>query len=209
MTKNIRKDWSQLAIKFTSDQSLIESLWNEIEKHYSSKIRHYHNLSHVSSMLNLVEEFKATITNYDAFLFAIWYHDIIYKPTKNNNEEKSALFAKKRLEILNIDEETSKTVTKLIISTKNHKVILTDNVDNSYLLDIDLSILGTNWKTYQEYLNNIRKEYAIYPDFMYKKGRKKVLKHFLKRKTLYFTELYQTKFEKQARENLLKELELL
>jgi len=99
---------------------------------------------------------------------------IIYKPTKKDNEEKSAVLAKNRLKTLKIDENTSVTIQKLIISTKKYELILTKNNDNAYLLDIDLSILGTDWNTYKKYIKNIRKEYAIYPNFMYKKGRKQV-----------------------------------
>ncbi|WNH08780.1 hypothetical protein [Thalassobellus suaedae] len=199
MINELKKEWFQLITKFSSDQSLINLLWNEIEEQYTLKIRHYHNLSHIAAMFNHTKTIKSNITNYDTFLLAIWYHDIIYKPTKNNNEEKSALLAEKRL----------KTIKNLIISTKKHELILKENNDNSYLLDIDLSILGSDWKTYETYIKNIRKEYAMFPDFIYKKGRKKVLQHFLERKTLYFTEFYKNKFEQQARENLLKEIELL
>jgi predicted metal-dependent HD superfamily phosphohydrolase len=100
-------------------------------------------------------------------------------------------------------------IKNLIISTKSQKVILNENLDNSYLLDIDLSILGSDWSSYQKYILNIRKEYAVYPNFIYKKGRKKVLQNFLDRETLYFTESFQSKFETQARQNILKEIELL
>ncbi|MFI1744610.1 HD domain-containing protein [Thalassobellus sediminis] len=209
MSNQLKKEWFQLITKFSSNQSLINSFWNEIENQYTLKIRHYHNLSHIMTMFNHAETIKSNITDYDTFLLAIWYHDIIYKPTKNNNEEKSALLAKKRLKSLNFDEKTIKIIQNLIISTKKHELILTENNDNSYLLDIDLSILGSEWNTYKTYIKNIRKEYAIFPDFIYKKGRKKVLQHFLERKNLYFTEFFKNKFEEQARENLLKEIESL
>ena len=80
-------------------------------------------------------------------------------------------------------------------------------MDNAYLLDFDLSILGSDWDSYRNYTIQIRKEYKIYPDFMYKSGRKKVLQHFLERETLYFTEAYQVTHENRARENLKKELQ--
>ncbi|EDP72635.1 hypothetical protein FBALC1_16077 [Flavobacteriales bacterium ALC-1] len=160
-------------------------------------------------MLAYTEDFKNNIEDYDALIFTIWYHDIIYKSTKKDNEEKSAIFAKKRLKILNFDKKRLENVQKMIVSTKKHQVILDKNMDNAYLLDMDLSILGTDWKVYKNYTQQIRKEYKIYPDFMYKPGRKKVLTHFLERKTLYFTENFRSKYEKQARENLQKEIELL
>lgn len=209
MTKDLKQKWYQLATQFSDDSFLVENLWIEIEKQYSLKIRHYHNLSHIQNMISHAEVVREYIIDNNAFLFSIWYHDIIYKPTRKDNEEKSALLAKKRLKTLNIDEKTLKNIENLIISTKKHEIILSQNNDNALLLDIDLSILGSDWETYQNYIQSIKKEYAIYPNFMYKKGRKDVLKHFLERKTLYFTEVYQNKFEKQARQNLLKEIKML
>ncbi|WP_255411459.1 hypothetical protein [Lacinutrix sp. Bg11-31] len=44
---------------------------------------------------------------------------------------------------------------------------------------------------------------------MYKPGRKKVLKHFLDRETLYFTDDFRKKYKIKARENLKKEIGLL
>lgn len=209
MTLNLKKEWFYLAQHFSDDLYLIEQLWEEVEAQYTLKIRHYHNLSHLEHMFNHAKPVKSKIHNWHNFLFAIWYHDVIYKPTKKDNEEKSAILAKKRVKQLHLNEKHLKMIENLIISTKKHQIISSQNTDNAYLLDIDLSILGTSWDTYQKYIQNIRKEYAVYPNFIYNKGRKKVLQHFLERETLYFTEVFQNKFETQAKENLTKEIKLL
>ncbi len=209
MTEYLKNAWKKLCLTISTDLELIDSLGLEIEKQYSLKIRHYHNLKHIENMLLQADSIQNEIKNWEAFVFSIWYHDIVYKPTRKDNEAKSAVLAKMRLKQLNIDEKTLKIIQKLIISTKTHEVDLAENNDNAFLLDIDLSILGSNWNTYEKYIKNIRKEYAIYPNFMYRKGRKKVLQHFLERETLYFTEIFQNKYEKQARKNLIKEIELL
>lgn len=209
MSLNLKEKWFILATKLNAKEPLILSLWDEIEKQYTLKIRHYHNLDHLNSMLCQAENIKESIVHYEAFSLAIWYHDIIYKPTKKDNEERSALLAKERLKSLGVDKICTEMVETLIVSTKKHEVILEQNDDNKYLLDADLSILGSPWNSYKKYTENIRKEYAIYPNFMYKKGRKQVLQHFLERPTLYFTDYYRSRFEIQARDNLKKELELL
>ncbi|WP_452224883.1 HD domain-containing protein [Lacinutrix chionoecetis] len=199
----LKKEWHLLSSNYC-DTSLTEELWTQIERKYNQNNRHYHNLNHIYNLLFQAEALKHEIHELEAFKFAIWYHDIIYKSSKKNNEEKSAVFAEKALNSICFDTERIKIVSKLIVSTKKHELILTNNLDNSYLLDLDLSILGSDWKTYSKYIENIRKEYKIYPDFVYKPGRKKVLNHFLERETLYFTEVFKTKFEKQARLNLKK-----
>lgn len=207
-TKNLHKAWLNLGQKHCQDIFYLESLWNEIEKKYSEKSRHYHNLNHIQAMLKLAEENKKDLIDVDVVLFAIWFHDIIYKSSSKSNEEKSAEFAKDSLKEIGLETSKIEKVYQLIISTKAHKIIVNDN-DNNYLLDFDLAILGQDWEVYQHYIKNIRKEYKIYPDFLYNPGRKKVLKSFLKRGNLFFTEKYQALFEEKARENLTKEIKLL
>ena len=205
----LKPKWVDLVSNYTDKKAIVASLWEDIVNHYSNKNRYYHNLDHIQNMLSQAEDFKSHIEDFDVLVFAIWYHDIIYKSTKKDNEVKSALFAKKALKSLDFDEKKLKNIENLIISTKKHQIILDENDDNAYLLDFDLSILGTDWESYQNYTQQIRKEYKIYPDFMYKPGRKKGLQYFLERETLYFTEVYQDKFETQARENISNELKLL
>lgn len=204
----LKNEWHGLASKYC-DNTLAEELWFEIETNYTHKTRQYHNLAHIYNMLLQAETYKAKIQDLEVLKFAIWYHDIVYKSSKKDNEEKSALFAEKRLNTFGFDEIRVKIIKKLIVSTKNHELVLEKNQDNAYLLDLDLSILGSDWETYHKYIQNIRNEYKIYPDFMYKPGRKKVLKHFLDRETLYFTDDFKNKYEAKARGNLKKEIELL
>ncbi|WP_229719327.1 HD domain-containing protein [Winogradskyella schleiferi] len=208
MKKWLKDNWFTLASNYT-DEETTNGFWKDLETHYTSKNRHYHNLSHLYHMFLQLEDFKTDIKDLDSLKFAIWYHDIIYKATNKDNEEQSAVFAKKRLNILNFEEKRLKNVENLIISTKKHQIILDENNDNAYLLDFDLSILGSDWETYLNYTQQIRKEYKIYPDFMYNPGRRKVLQHFLERETLYFTDAYQSEFENKARENIIREIELL
>ena len=209
MIDSLKHQWFQLVTKYTKENALAESLWIEIKTQYKLNARYYHNFSHIDTMLKQAETHKEAIANHNAFLFAIWYHDIIYKPTKQDNEAQSAVLAKKRLKKLHLEQNTLENIEQLIISTKKHEIVLSETLDNAYLLDIDLSILGSDWKTYQKYTENIRKEYRVYPSFIYNKGRKQVLQSFLERDTLFFTQPYQSKFETQARKNILKEIELL
>ncbi len=82
-------------------------------------------------------------------------------------------------------------------------------MDINYLLDADLSVLGKDRETYLVYTQMIRKEYSIYPDFLYKPGRKKVLRHFLELENIFKTEYFRDQYETQAKENIETELRLL
>ena len=206
MVNWLKEEWNQLASKFTNDMNLVNELWIEIHKRYSSKNRYYHNLNHIYNMFQHMYKIEAKITELDEFKFSIWYHDIIYKSTSKDNEIQSALTASKILNTLNIDSKSIEKIKQMIISSHKHEVILDKNLDNAYFLDIDLSILGTTNDSYQDYIKSIRKEYKIYPDLLYNPGRKKVLKKFQQREHIFFTSYFIKNFEKQARLNLTSEL---
>jgi predicted metal-dependent HD superfamily phosphohydrolase len=59
------------------------------------------------------------------------------------------------------------------------------------------------------YFEQIRKEYRIYPDFLYKPGRAKALEHFLENKFIFQTEEFRKLYEEKARRNIEKEISLL
>ena len=196
-----------IASKFSDDEKLKNTLWSELEKQYSSPRRHYHNLVHLENMITELDAVKKQIANYDVILFSVFYHDVIYNATAGDNEEKSAELARDRLAMLNADADFSTAVERQIIATKKHEK--NNNADTNFLLDADLSVLGKDWETYREYAARIRKEYAIYPDILYKPGRKKVLQHFLTLETIYKTDEFKQKYEQQARKNLAAEAESL
>ncbi|OCK51748.1 hypothetical protein BA768_03290 [Chryseobacterium sp. CBo1] len=196
--------FEMLCLNFTDNKNLIVNFWNEIEKKYSAESRHYHNLRHLENMFEEAESVKAQIKNFNNVSFSIFYHDIIYDASSKSNEEKSAEFSKKRLEDLNIAKEDIQKVYAQILATKSHQK--SDDQDTNFLLDADLSILGKDNKAYLEYTKQIRKEYSIYPNFLYKPGRKKVLEHFLELESIFKTDFFKAKYEVQARKNIEVEL---
>lgn len=200
----ILKDrFEKLCLNFTKDKNLIENSWNEIEKKYSEKSRHYHNLRHLENMFEEIDAIKDQIENFDIISFSIFYHDVIYDSTSKVNEEKSAEFSKERLTSLGLNNEDIQKVFLQILATKSHKK--SDDEDTNFLLDADLSILGKDDEVYLEYTKQIRKEYSIYPDFLYKPGRKKVLEHFLQLESIFKTDYFKRKYEVQARRNIESE----
>jgi predicted metal-dependent HD superfamily phosphohydrolase len=158
-------------------------------------------------MITVLKEVKEKAEDWDTLLFAIFYHDIIYKASGNSNEEESAKLAMLRLSEIKYPAEKIAKCAQMILATKKHEP--SDDNDTNYLIDADLSILGKSAETYQTYTEQIREEYSIYPDFMYNSGRKKALLHFLQMNSIYKTEYFTTKYEKQARINLQNELETL
>lgn len=201
----LEETFISLCKNYSEDLKLITRLWTEIEKNHSEKGRHYHSLGHLQNLLKHLTLVKEKINNWNVVLFTLYYHDSIYNSLKSDNEEKSAELAEQRMNELSAPEKEIKLCVAQILATKSHK--RSDDTDTDYFTDADLSILGESWETYTAYLKNVRKEYAIYPDLFYKPGRKKVLAHFLEMDRIYKTDYFFDKLEKQARENLKRELE--
>ncbi len=196
-----------LALKYTDNLVLVKSLWDEIELAHTYTNRHYHNLDHLQNMYNELLQCKDLIDDWDGILFSLYYHDIVYKVTNGNNEERSAEIAFKRLRSIQLPDAKIETCVTAIIATKHHAA--GNNSDINFLLDADMAILGCSWAEYENYFKNVRLEYSIYPDFIYNAGRKKVLKHFLSMQSIYATSHFQVRYEAGSRNNIKKELGFL
>lgn len=202
---NLQQLFETLLLKIGFDQSKIESLWSDLEQVYSAKSRHYHNLTHLDEMITLYEIHNSQLQFRDEVLYAIFYHDYVYKVTRKDNELKSAEHA---LSILPFNTTLNKLlVFDMICATQLHQHNETEDIN--WLIDFDLKILSKDWEDYKIYCNQIRKEYKIYPNILYKPGRKKALLHFLENPSIYQTELFKTKYEAKARENIQKEISTL
>jgi len=197
---NLRDYFFQLCSHFNQNKMLINQFWLEIEKKYTEKGRHYHNLTHLENMFSELELANDRITSFTNISFSVFYHDVIYDASSKLNEEKSTEFAKLRLEKLGVNKIDIEEVYEQILATKSHQK--SGNYDTNYLLDVDLSILGKDIESYVKYTQQIRKEYSIYPDFLYKPGRRKVLHHFLELESIFKTEYFKAKYENQARKNI-------
>ncbi|MEK6482321.1 hypothetical protein WJR50_32580 [Catalinimonas sp. 4WD22] len=204
---NLRIIWHELSSKYSSNTKLVESLWEEIEKSYTDKKRHYHNLAHLAYMIGKAMECKDKLADLDTLLFSIFYHDIIYSTKRKDNEEKSAEVAQNRLTSLGVPTSKTAKCQQQILATKHHQD--NNDSDTNYLVDFDLAILGESLEKYHDYAKKIRKEYSMYPDFLYKKGRKKALQHFLAMEVIFKTAEFRNDYEQQARENLKIELQQL
>jgi predicted metal-dependent HD superfamily phosphohydrolase len=204
---HIETQFKDLIKGFDNDETFANRLWDEIKTAYSQPERHYHNLSHIRHMLGESSAIATQLAVPDVYYFSLFYHDIIYNVKKQDNEEQSAKLAVQRAIETGLGVKGIELCRQQILATKTHS--FTENSDTNYLTDIDLSVLGATPEDYEHYTVAIRKEYRIYPGFLYKKGRRKVLKHFLEMRTIFKTQFFQEKYEGQAKANLRWELEKL
>lgn len=203
----LKQVFENLLDEFTPDAKLIDKLWKEIEKRYGERGRQYHNLGHLENVYRELTDIRTIVKQWDVMMMSLFYHDIVYNTLRQDNEEKSAALASERLRSLNFPDPKIDLCHSQILATKGHTI--SDNADTNLFTDADLSILGMDHSSYQQYAAQIRKEYSIYPSVIYKPGRKKVLNHFLAMARIFKTDHFYNKYERQARQNLANELQTL
>lgn len=207
----LQTQFTDLFLKYTQNNTLIENCWTEIDDAYNNSDRYFHNISHLEQLYAALSPLQAQIEDWDALLLAIFYHDIAYDVVQyvleNDNEERSAVIAEKALTAIGFPALKTERCQQHILATKTHRA--TADADTNFFIDADLSVLGQPWETYHDYIKNIRKEYIIYPDTIYHSGRLKVLKHFLKMERVYKTGHFYNLYEVAARENMSREIEIL
>lgn len=202
---NLKEIYSDLLSNIGFSANEIQQNWLDLEKAYSKKSRHYHNLTHLKQMIASFETYCDQLQNPNEILFAIFYHDFIYSASKKDNELKSAEYA---LAVLPENVDLNKQlVFDAICATQQHQQ--NEIEDINWLIDFDLKILAKDWEDYKIYFEQIRKEYRFYPDFLYKPGRAKALKHFLENEFIFQTDEFRGLYEEKARTNIEKEIELL
>ncbi|WP_163408223.1 HD domain-containing protein [Flavobacterium ajazii] len=202
---NLQGIYSDLLSNIGYSTNEIQQNWLDLEKAYSKKSRHYHNLTHLEEMIELFEAYRNKLGNPNEILFSIFYHDIVYSASKKDNELKSAEYALSVLpENVNLNKQL---VFDAICATQQHQQNAIEDIN--WLIDFDLKILAKDWEDYKTYFEQIRKEYRIYPDFLYKPGRAKALKHFLENEFIFQTNEFRSLYEEKARANIEKEIKLL
>lgn len=194
----------KLVKKYSNNNELANNLWLEIFTKYSEAKRQYHTIDHLEAMISNLNEVKENIEDWDTTLFAVFYHDVIYKASSSSNEADSAKLAMERLSTIAYPAHKIAKCANMILATKQH--LISEDNDTNFLLDADLAILGTSEEDYQKYKDQIREEYSVYPDFMYNSGRRKTMQQFLNRDTIYKTAYFINKFNQQAKTNIEREL---
>jgi len=176
---------------------------------YEYPERSYHNWNHVLACLKELNTYPTPNHDYhkDLISIAIYYHDCIYNPKKNNNEELSAEKAFIDLTALGFTTSYAIYVYKLIMFTRH--VEFCNFLSGQVIMDIDISILGKDALTFQSYEQSIRKEYNFASDEQYKSGRIIFLKSMLNKEHIYQTEFFRNKYEKKTRENISKSIKTL
>jgi predicted metal-dependent HD superfamily phosphohydrolase len=199
-----RHEWRQLMHWHEGGPAILQ----EVLASYAEPTRFYHTELHLAEMTMFLAEHRAAFAGYENILFACLYHDVVYDATKSDNEEQSAARWRVDAQRLGLGPEQTEQVSILIMATKKHQPA-NDSFDMQLFLDADLAVLGSDRFRYRRYLVAIRREYAHVAENAYREGRIAVLKKFLTRAQLYFSECARERHETQARKNLEAEIRML
>ena len=194
---SLRDRFLALATAHGAANETAERWWRDLERRYTEPHRHYHTLTHIEQMLEVLPHAPETA------LAAVWFHDAINSGSQD--EERSAALAREALEDLRFPVETIAIVEQWILATKKHDAASLPP-DGQRFLDADLSILGSDRERYRRYTEEVRQEYAPIPDAIFRGARASILKRFLERPRIYGTDEFFEKFERPARENLAWEI---
>lgn len=197
--------WRVLLARFGVPWTIADSTFSDVARRYEADDRVYHTLAHVQDVLDVVVRLEGHTTTPEPVQLAAWLHDVVYDSRATDNEERSAVYAGRLLQTLELPPETILEVQRLIRLTKTH-VATADDGNAHVLLDADLAILGASPAAYDAYARAIRREYAWAPQERYRQGRSQVLKRFLEREHIYYTPSMRGERESPARDNLRREL---
>lgn len=171
--------------------------------------RHYHTTAHLRSCLQRLQCWQAAARQPHQLGLALWFHDAVYQPQRNDNEARSAQWASRVLQEAAAPRALQQRIDALIMATAHGATAAVHaDADRELLLDIDLAVLGSDAADYRRYRWQVRREYAWVPAEQFRSGRSAVLRQFLAMARIYRSPCAQ-QLELPARRNLQHELELL
>ena len=183
-------------------------LFNQLVRAYGEPQRHYHTLQHLRECLAHFEAASALARRPEEVELGLWFHDAVYDPQRQDNEQRSAEWARSGIVAAGCEAAVAERVAQLVLATARHEAPPGDP-DAQLLLDIDLAILGAAPARFDEYERQVRAEYAHVPDAQFRAGRARVLAGFLGRPRLYATQPFHDALEQRARGNIGRSLSAL
>ena len=199
-----------LAPRFSRSWSRVggrdKAVFAELSARYSEPHRAYHSLEHIAECLAWFDRLAHLAQRPSELELALFFHDLIYEPTRHDNEARSAERFEQLAHAAGIASAVRGRVSGLILVTTDHQA---QAGDAALLCDIDLAILGAPPGRFLQYEAAVRREYAFVQEPCYRIGRGSVLRSLLERWAIYRTDSMTRFLEAQARVNLQNALSLL
>lgn len=154
------------------DINTILTMWNESH-------RSYHNLDHLNDLISQINENKSNFSEkeYEKLMLVAIFHDVVYDPSSQTNEEDSVKF------LMECSVDANKDildVKQMILDTKTHNS--TTKLSESFN-KYDMNIVERDFDQLLEWEKGISEEHSVYPKEQYKEGRLKFLESLLDKYT--------------------------
>lgn len=175
-------------------------LFDQLIARYSEPHRKYHTPRHLDECFAKFEELRPEAEHPWEVEFALWFHDAIYDTKRQDNEEKSAQWARAALTGVNLPPVVAERIYRLVMATRHDA--LPQSTDEKVLVDVDLSILGASPERFDEYEQQVREEYAWVPEIVFRAKRREILKDLIARSSIFSTRKFAREYEAAARANL-------
>lgn len=175
-------------------------VFDELTAAYQEPVRAYHTTTHILHCLSEFDRSRSLAVRPDEVEAALWFHDAVYVPGAPDNEHRSALLAESALSRAGASPTAARQIGKLVLVTQHLSV--PSDPDAQLICDIDLAILGQDARAYDQFEQQIRREYAWVPEPTYRRARSEILDGFLRRRSIYQTEDFRRRYEQRARSNL-------
>jgi predicted metal-dependent HD superfamily phosphohydrolase len=157
--------------------------WEALDAAYGDPRRAYHSWSHISDLLQALDEVPQLLTRRDLVTTAIFWHDAVYT-TRDETQ-------KRRADIDNVHDSArlfrdyslfgatdTSAVFELVMATADHLESkasrerypgFSDDLD--LLLDLDLSTLAAPWERFSANFRAIRFEFSWVPEPVFNAGQ--------------------------------------
>ena len=193
------------------DRERFEGLWerrigegagvvfDELDALYREPHRRYHTPAHVEHCLRSFDLAADRMGEPDAVEMALWFHDAVYEvPTEKNELRSAELFAARAGG--RGEERFRSKVRRLIMATTHSEPPAT--LDESFIVDIDLSSFGLPWEEFLRDSIAVREEFPHVPGAEFYPRQRKFLESLVSRPAFCFTEFFRDRHEARARENI-------
>ncbi|HWH31768.1 MAG TPA: hypothetical protein VNU01_03770 [Egibacteraceae bacterium] len=208
MEEELRDRWLRLLAPLGVSEAQAAPVLDDLWRRYGEPGRAYHTIAHVRHVLEVVDFLRGRepVDDPIAIELAVWFHDAVYEPGGQRNEERSAALAAETLLGWGLAAERVAHVVDLVHVTAAH---LPGDADGRVLADADLAVLASPPDAYELYRRGVRVEYAHLDDGAWRAGRAAFLRGMLAREAIFSTPTFRGQAERVARANLSAELERL
>ncbi|PPQ80326.1 hypothetical protein CVT25_003610 [Psilocybe cyanescens] len=209
----LRRRFTQITSDLGASEATVEEWANKFIERYTEPQRHYHNLTHIYSMLECLDANRTLVKNLSALTLAILFHDWVYDPKAKDNEKESIKCFQQFAHEIELSDSLSSRVADYIERTITHTMPTPEDsmvdTDLKLFLDFDLEVLSRDDEQYAQYSKQIQAEYTHMEPNDYYAGRAQILRRFLDRDRIYFSELFYRGWEQKARANIKQEIDAL